>query len=51
MEELLEALKRANSKIDYTASNKLVTEDTDIKGVEINFSLANNEKSCKIKTS
>ena len=33
------------------SSNKLVTEDNDIKGVEINFSLDNNEKSCKIKTS
>ena len=50
MEELLEALKRANSKIDYTASNKLVT-DKIIDSIDITSILAELEETFDIEIS
>lgn len=50
MEELLEALKRANGKIDYMSSNKLVT-DKIIDSIDITSILAELEETFDIEIS
>ena len=50
MEELLEALKRANGKIDYLASKKLVT-DKIIDSIDITSILAELEETSDIEIS
>lgn len=50
MEELLEALKRANGKIDYLASKKLVT-DKIIDSIDITSILAELEETFDIEIS
>ncbi|MBO5522579.1 MAG: acyl carrier protein [Roseburia sp.] len=50
MEELLEALKRANGKIDYLSSNKLVT-DKIIDSIDITSILAELEETFDIEIS
>lgn len=50
MEELLEALKRANGKIDYLSSKKLVT-DKIIDSIDITSILAELEETFDIEIS
>ena len=50
MEQLLEALKRANGKIDYMSSNKLVT-DKIIDSIDITSILAELEETFDIEIS
>lgn len=48
MEELLEALKRANSKVDFTSSDKLVTDKV-IDSIDITAILAELEETFDIE--